>query len=635
MRHKTVVSSVFSLTKFSIIHLLLLVVITTKTQQSAFAQQHTQNYGDIRMHPTSQMAFYGDLTNSGMFANNKGTASFYGKRLQNIFGTRAIDFQNLTLANANGLMLHIPVAVTSNLTFQNGSVLTPRNTPSVSLIFDSNAGYTNASDARHINGYSSKVGRDSFSFPIGDDRLMRTASTGQTPNTAAVFRAAYFKGNPSVATLPVGAPFPIGNKELTVLRVSDIEYWDIKGSTPTRLTLTWNTESRIDILTDNDLPKVGVVGWNGFEWVNLSNDGSSGTFAAGRVRSRVVTPDSFTVFALAYLGQNQRCVTNAPVLAFSKSNITICPNYPAVIDAKVNGYQFRNYLWSDGSTASTLTADRAGKYWVRAWDSCGNVQTDTFLVRLLPDVKLKTESTTCYGTNNGRIRILSDTTQMRVWLNNQPTFANGMTGLAAGSYKLRIQSPYICGLDTTVNVGEPPPSAITIVATPANPQPGDMVILTARPENGFKPAFYQWSPPTQMNCPTCQTTTAILQQKDVHTYTVVGVDSNGCQASSEIVFNTGQKSKYTIYVPNIFKPDHEDYTVLGNPNHVKVRFMRIFDRWGELVFEAKDFKPDGSVSWDGGFRGKPLNTGTFVVVLEAEFIDGTVQRIARDLLLVR
>ena len=634
MRHKTVVPAIFRLTNNYIFRLLMLAVTITKTQPSALAQQNTQNYGDSRMHPTSQMAFFGDFTNSGMFANNQGTASFFGKRLQNIFGTRAIDFQNLTLANGNGLMLHIPVAVTSNLAFENGSVLTARNTPSVSLIFDSNAGYTNASDTRHIDGYCSKVGRDSFSFPIGDAQWMRTASTGQTLNTAAVFRAAYFKGNPSVATLPLGGPFPIGNKELTILRVSDKEFWDIKGATPTRLTLTWNTESRVELLTDNDLPKLGVVGWDGSEWKNLGNDGLVGTAISGSVRSRIVTPDSFTVFALAYLGQNQRCVTNAPVLAVSKS-INICPNYPAVIDAKINGYQFRNYLWSDGSTGSTLTASSAGKYWVRVWDSCGNIQTDTFLVRLLPEVKLKVVPTICYGTNNGQINILSDTTQMRVWLNNQLTFANAMKGLAAGSYKLRIQSPYICGLDTIVTVNEPPPSVVTINANPTNPQRGETVLLSAQPGNGFKPAFYQWSPATQVNCPTCPTTTTVLPEKDVHTYSVTAVDSNGCQASSEIVFNTDKTNRYSIYVPNIFKPDHEDYTVLGNPNHVKVRYMRIFDRWGELIFEAKNFKPDGSVSWDGGFRGKPLNMGTFVVVLEAEFIDGTVQKIARDILLVR
>ena len=111
------------LTIYQIIRLILLVVLITNTQRTAFAQQNAQNYGDSRMHPSSQMAFYGDFTNSGIFANNKGTASFHGTRLQNIFGARAIDFQNLTLANGNGLLLHIPVKVTSTLLFQKSSIL--------------------------------------------------------------------------------------------------------------------------------------------------------------------------------------------------------------------------------------------------------------------------------------------------------------------------------------------------------------------------------------------------------------------------------------------------------------------------------------------------------------------------------
>ncbi|MBL7813861.1 MAG: gliding motility-associated C-terminal domain-containing protein [Saprospiraceae bacterium] len=634
MRHKKVVPTIFILTMFRFFRLILSAVLITIIQISAQAQQNAQNHGETRMHATSQMAFFGDFTNTGVFENNKGTAYFNGSRLQNIFGTRAVDFQNLTLANDNGLVLHTPVAVTSVLNFQKGLIQTPRETPSVLLTFGIGGRYTNAGDTKHINGYCAKIGRDSFMFPIGDGQKMRTAGTSQTTNQAATFRAAYFKGNPSVATLPQGAPFPISQKQLTILRVSQVEYWDVKGATPTQVTLTWNLDSEIEALTDNDMKKLGVVGWNGREWVNLGNDGVVGTVIAGRVRSRVVTPDSFTVYTLAYLAENQRCVTNAPTLTMSRS-ITICPGYPAVIDGRINGYQFQNYLWSNGSTAATFTAQSAGKYWVTAWDSCGVAQSDTFYVKLLPSVKLKVDSTTCYGTHDGRITILNDTTNMRVWLNNQPTFASALGGLPAGSYNVKIQSPYTCGLDTTVYVHEPPQKVIRIEANVLQPKPGDEVTLTARPQNGYRPVFYQWTPPSQMSCPTCQVTTTTLQDKDLHSFTVIAVDSNGCKATDEIVINTGKNRRYSIYVPNIFKPDHEEYTVLGNPNHVKVRYMRIFDRWGELIFEGKDFKPDGSVTWDGSFRGKPLNMGTFVVVVEAEFIDGTVQKIARDLLLVR
>ena len=128
------------LTIYKLVRLLLLmVVIFTKTTVHIYAQENAQNRGKARMHASSQMAFHGDFTNTGFFQHNKGTAYFYGKRLQNILGTNEIDFQNLTLVNSKGVVLHIPVVVTENLTFEKGLLYTKRETPSVNIVFEKGA----------------------------------------------------------------------------------------------------------------------------------------------------------------------------------------------------------------------------------------------------------------------------------------------------------------------------------------------------------------------------------------------------------------------------------------------------------------------------------------------------------------
>jgi hypothetical protein len=447
-------------------------------------------------------------------------------------------------------------------------------------------------------------------------------------------KAAYFFGDPSGANLPAGAPFPIASRDLRVLKVSNVEYWDVDGAEPTHITLTWNARSRVDVLTDNDLQKLGVAGWNGSEWISLGNAGFTGTFAEGKVRSELVVPNNFKAYALAQVTNNARCVTSAPTLRLSRT-VVICPNEPALLDASMGGYNFRNYLWQDGSTRNTFVATKAGKYWVTVWDSCGNPQTDTIQIRQLRAINFAVDSIYCFGTNTGRIRILTDTARMSIYLNTRPVYSTELGGLPAGRYRLEINKDDYCNLDTVITITEPVQKNLKILANPLQPRPGETVVLTASPENGFVPVAYQWTPPNAVSCPTCQSTTAVLSDKSLQTFTVTAVDRNGCTATDELVINTGNTRKYAIYVPNIFKPDQEAYSPLGNPNHVKVRLMRIFDRWGELIFEARDFKPDGSVTWDGSFRGKPMNMGTFVVMVEAEFIDGTVQKIARDLLLVR
>ncbi|MCB0794629.1 MAG: gliding motility-associated C-terminal domain-containing protein, partial [Flavobacteriales bacterium] len=75
-----------------------------------------------------------------------------------------------------------------------------------------------------------------------------------------------------------------------------------------------------------------------------------------------------------------------------------------------------------------------------------------------------------------------------------------------------------------------------------------------------------------------------------------------------------------IFVPNAFTPNGD-----GNNDvlFVRGRFItdlefKIFDRWGEKVFETTD----QAVGWDGTFRGEPAGAAVFVYHLRVVCEDG-------------
>jgi len=72
----------------------------------------------------------------------------------------------------------------------------------------------------------------------------------------------------------------------------------------------------------------------------------------------------------------------------------------------------------------------------------------------------------------------------------------------------------------------------------------------------------------------------------------------------------------TIFVPNVFSPDgdntNDTFKVIGRGlEHITIE---IYNRWGQLVFEA----PHLNEFWDGTFRGKPCPIGTYVYQLKVD-----------------
>ena len=65
-----------------------------------------------------------------------------------------------------------------------------------------------------------------------------------------------------------------------------------------------------------------------------------------------------------------------------------------------------------------------------------------------------------------------------------------------------------------------------------------------------------------------------------------------------------------LFVPNVFSPNEDGRNDVFKPRGTNLfeYNLRIYDRWGNKVFEADDIE-DG---WDGTLNGKPLNSGVFV-----------------------
>lgn len=94
-----------------------------------------------------------------------------------------------------------------------------------------------------------------------------------------------------------------------------------------------------------------------------------------------------------------------------------------------------------------------------------------------------------------------------------------------------------------------------------------------------------------------------------------------------------------VYVPNIFEPSGSGInvvTVYGGGDVEQVESFRVFDRWGDMMFEAARFQPnDESKGWNGAFKNKPALPGVYVWTAVVLFKDGLREQFNGDVLILR
>lgn len=269
--------------------------------QIGFAQQAFHNFGNVQIHDQGQIGFHIDLENDGTFNENLGLAGFYNEdNPLTISGTEIPKFYDMDVAVDNHLFLEISTEVSNGLNYIIGDVITPRNNPDISLDYLNNAFFVSEDDLRLTDGYASFTGNDAFRFPIGDDNKLRPLQTPfQSGNPK--FSAAYFNEDPNFPST-FTTSFDTNNSEGIINTINLEEFWDFNGTEETQVTLTWNSDSDINVLVD-DLLNLRVVGWSIAEnqWKDLGNVDFTGNVNTGTVTSTSFVPNDYEIITFGSL----------------------------------------------------------------------------------------------------------------------------------------------------------------------------------------------------------------------------------------------------------------------------------------------------------------------------------------------
>ena len=147
---------------------------------------------------------------------------------------------------------------------------------------------------------------------------------------------------------------------------------------------------------------------------------------------------------------------------------------------------------------------------------------------------------------------------------------------------------------------------------------------------------YLWTPPTGLNNSTI--INPVFNYSLQTEYTIRITSSSGCTITDTLLVRVPAQlppvGKSDILVPKAWSPNgdgHNDKLITFTVNLKELRYFRIFNRWGQLVFETNII----GQGWDGMFKGQLQGIDTYQWIAEGIGNDGQVVKRAGNAVLIR
>lgn len=297
------------------------------------------------------------------------------------------------------------------------------------------------------------------------------------------------------------------------------------------------------------------------------------------------------------------------------------------------------YVWSNGVAQPTLSQLSAGDYTITVTDSHGCQSTDMVTLTQPEPLTftLLPQDISCYGRHDGSVSVQNPeggVAPILISLDQGPTSTQLVyTELGPGTHEIVVTDQNGCDLSESFNLTQPEDWHITLG--------GDTLIaystsvhleafFTGQP---IEPVSVSWSDGL---CPDCLSRDISPVSSGIWSAQVT--DANGCLSIDSI--RIGVFVDRNLYIPNVFSPNGDginDYFLITAASGVKeIEDLRIYDRWGSLVFGTSHFMPgDQQGAWDGRNHGVYLNPGVFVYRMTIRYIDDKTETRSGDVTLIR
>ncbi len=155
---------------------------------------------------------------------------------------------------------------------------------------------------------------------------------------------------------------------------------------------------------------------------------------------------------------------------------------------------------------------------------------------------------------------------------------------------------------------------------------GDSIKLSSQSEA----IYWIWDPITYLSDPLAREPFAKPLQN--MTYTLRGINQYGCSDTALVKIKVVYEPNSGM--PNAFSPNGDglnDVFKIGNIKFEKMTEFKVFNRWGQCVYNGND----PMQGWDGTFKGKLAASDTYYYLVKLTFPGGVQKEFKGDVILIR